>query len=182
MPRRRKPAFARPTPIQLPLFAETASLVRIRPALNEWRYYRMEIWPDLFGRALLVRQWGRIGTEGRRRLDPHPDSGAAIQCPCRHSAGQAPPRLPGSRRVKAPRRTPARVGKVAGKAATIPRASAGVPPKRAHVISKANARKSRAESPAPAPQTGMQLHTAAGNPQISDRRRARCLPARSRPG
>ena len=27
-----------------------------------------------FGGALLLRQWGRIGTEGRRRLDPHPDS------------------------------------------------------------------------------------------------------------
>lgn len=38
----------------------------------------MEIWPDLFGRALLLRQWGRIGTEGRRRLDPHPDPGAAL--------------------------------------------------------------------------------------------------------
>src|SRR3978361_2538664 len=78
MPKRRKHAPARPTPIQLPLFAETASLVRIRPTLNEWRYYRMEIWPDLFGRALLVRQWGRIGTEGRRRLDPYPDPGAPI--------------------------------------------------------------------------------------------------------
>jgi hypothetical protein len=65
MPRRRKPA---------PLFAETASLVRIRPALREWRYYRMEVWPDLFGRALLVRQRGRISTEGRRRLDPYPRS------------------------------------------------------------------------------------------------------------
>jgi hypothetical protein len=32
---------------------------------------------DLFGRALLVRQWGRLGTEGHRRLDPHPDPGAA---------------------------------------------------------------------------------------------------------
>ena len=52
--------------------------MRIRPALNEWRYYRMEVWPDLFGRALLVRQWGRIGTEGHRRLDPYPDSGAGI--------------------------------------------------------------------------------------------------------
>jgi WGR domain len=30
---------------------------------NEWRFYRLEIWSDLFGRALLVRQWGRIGTE-----------------------------------------------------------------------------------------------------------------------
>ena len=68
----------RPAPVQLPLFAETASLVRIRPERNEWRYYRMEVWPDLFGRALLARQWGRIGTEGRRRLDPHPDTGAAI--------------------------------------------------------------------------------------------------------
>ena len=38
----------------------------------------MDIWPDLFGRALLVRHWGRIGTQGRRRLDPHPDPGAAI--------------------------------------------------------------------------------------------------------
>ena len=38
----------------------------------------MEVWPDLFGRALLLRQWGRIGTEGHRRLDPHPDPGAAI--------------------------------------------------------------------------------------------------------
>ena len=45
---------------------------------NEWRYYRLAVWPDLFGRALLSRQWGRIGTEGRRRLDPHPDPGAAI--------------------------------------------------------------------------------------------------------
>ena len=38
----------------------------------------MEIWPDLFGHALLVRRWGRIGTEGRRRLEPYPDPGAAI--------------------------------------------------------------------------------------------------------
>jgi predicted DNA-binding WGR domain protein len=65
-------------PIQLPLFPETVVLARIRPDRNEWRFYRMEVWPDLFGRALLVRHWGRIGTEGRRRLDPHPDAGAAV--------------------------------------------------------------------------------------------------------
>ena len=64
--------------MQLPLFPEQASLARIRPEINEWRFYRMEVWPDLFGRALLMRQWGRIGTEGRRRLDPHPDPGAAV--------------------------------------------------------------------------------------------------------
>jgi predicted DNA-binding WGR domain protein len=78
MPKRRNTLPAPRAPIQLPLFAEAASLVRVRPEHNEWRYYRMEVWPDLFGRALLLRQWGRIGTEGRRRLDPHPDPGAAI--------------------------------------------------------------------------------------------------------
>ena len=50
-----------PVPVQLPLFAEAASLIRVRPERNEWRFYRMEVWPDLFGRALLLRQWGRIG-------------------------------------------------------------------------------------------------------------------------
>jgi predicted DNA-binding WGR domain protein len=68
----------RPAPIQLPLFAEEASLIRVRPELNEFRYYRLEVWPDLFGRALLARHWGRLGTQGRIRLDPHPDPGAAI--------------------------------------------------------------------------------------------------------
>ena len=48
------------------------------PASNEWRFYRMAVWPDLFGRALLARQWGRIGTQGRVRLDPHPDASAAV--------------------------------------------------------------------------------------------------------
>lgn len=78
MPKHRSHRPKRAAPIQLPLFAEEVSLIRVRPERNEWRYYRMEIWPDLFGSALLVRQWGRIGTEGRRRLDPHPDPGAAI--------------------------------------------------------------------------------------------------------
>jgi predicted DNA-binding WGR domain protein len=67
-----------PDPVQLPLFPETVALSRIRPDYNERRFYHMEIWPDLFGRAPLVRQWGRIGTQGRRRLDPHPDAGTAL--------------------------------------------------------------------------------------------------------
>lgn len=66
-----------PVPAQLLLFPEMASLVRVRPERNEWRYYRLAIWADLFGGALLVRHWGRIGTPGRVRLDPHPDAGAA---------------------------------------------------------------------------------------------------------
>ena len=78
MPKRRTQRPSRPAPVQLPLFAEAASLVRVRPEHNECRYYRLEIWSDLFGRALLMRQWGRIGAAGRRRLDPHPDPGAAL--------------------------------------------------------------------------------------------------------
>src|SRR5664279_5353162 len=62
MPKRCNRPPAPPPPVQLPLFAETASLVRIRP--DEWRFYHMAVWPDLFGRALLVRQWGRIGHRG----------------------------------------------------------------------------------------------------------------------
>jgi predicted DNA-binding WGR domain protein len=77
-PRRRKFGPECPAPIQLPLFAEFASLIHVRPEANEWRFYRMEVWPDLFGRALLVRHWGRLGTQGRQRLDPHPDPGAAM--------------------------------------------------------------------------------------------------------
>jgi predicted DNA-binding WGR domain protein len=65
-------------PIQLPLFPETAALTRIHPERNEWRYYRLAVWPDLFGRALLARHWGRIGTQGRIRLDAHRDVGAAL--------------------------------------------------------------------------------------------------------
>ena len=53
MPKPPKRHAARPVPIQLPLFADAAALIRIRPERNEWRFYRMEIWPDLFGRALL---------------------------------------------------------------------------------------------------------------------------------
>ncbi len=51
-------------PYQLPLFPDHARLTRIRP--------------DLFGRALLARYWGRIGTKGHLRLDPYPDPGAAL--------------------------------------------------------------------------------------------------------
>ncbi len=59
-------------PFQLPLFPDQAALTRIQPERNECRFYRLAVCPDLFGRALLARHWGRIGTRGRIRLDPHP--------------------------------------------------------------------------------------------------------------
>ena len=79
MPRRRKPALARPAPIQPPLFAEAAALIRILPERDGHRYYRLEVWPDLFGRDLLICRWGRIGTPGWHRL--HLDPSAAINAP-----------------------------------------------------------------------------------------------------
>ena len=67
-----------PDPLQLPLFPDRVALIRVRPDRDEARFCRLEVWPDLFGRALLVRHWGRIGTRGHHRRDPHPDPGAAI--------------------------------------------------------------------------------------------------------
>ena len=53
-------------------------LNRIRPEKNERRFYTLEVTADFFGCALLSRNWGRIGTPGRLRLDPHPNIAAAL--------------------------------------------------------------------------------------------------------
>jgi predicted DNA-binding WGR domain protein len=34
---------------------------------------------DLFGRVVLVRRWGRIGTPGRERTDPHVSKAGAAE-------------------------------------------------------------------------------------------------------
>lgn len=41
-------------------------LVRRDPRRNLARFYRLEVRLTLFEEWVLVRQWGRIGTEGRR--------------------------------------------------------------------------------------------------------------------
>ncbi|MGF1278001.1 WGR domain-containing protein [Acetobacter pasteurianus] len=63
--------------LQLALFPDAVSLVRIYPPRNTWRYYDLSIQPDLFGGAALIGRWGRIGTPGKIRLDLFPDAGAA---------------------------------------------------------------------------------------------------------
>lgn len=63
--------------MQLSLFPEASSLVRIDASVNMWRFYEMTIQPDLFGGAALMRRWGRLGTAGAFRLDLFPDAGAA---------------------------------------------------------------------------------------------------------
>lgn len=73
MTRKRRPAVS-----QIDLFPVSAHFRRIRPERNEWRFYALSIQPELFGGAVLVRQWGRIGTRGTQRLDHHPDEGAAV--------------------------------------------------------------------------------------------------------
>lgn len=52
-------------------------LVRIDPAANCFRFYRLAVWPDLFGGVSLARAWGRIGQPGKLRLDAHPDAESA---------------------------------------------------------------------------------------------------------
>jgi predicted DNA-binding WGR domain protein len=51
---------------------EAAELVKIVPAQRQGRFYRLEIWPDLFGGFSLAREYGRIGQPGRLQLDPFP--------------------------------------------------------------------------------------------------------------
>jgi len=64
--------------VQLALWPDTVHLIRVRPEKHEKRFYRMTLWPDLFGNAILIREWGRIGQPGQVRQDRHPDPGAAL--------------------------------------------------------------------------------------------------------
>jgi predicted DNA-binding WGR domain protein len=53
------------------------TLHKIEPAKNMARFYALEMEQDLFGRHVLVRRWGRIGTAGKIRLDEHTGEGEA---------------------------------------------------------------------------------------------------------
>lgn len=44
-------------------------LERREPAANMARFYVLSLEETLFGDAALVREWGRLGTRGRRQLD-----------------------------------------------------------------------------------------------------------------
>lgn len=55
------PAMQKPSPI--------LHLQRRDPSRNMARFYCLSLESSLFGGAVLVREWGRIGTLGRRRLD-----------------------------------------------------------------------------------------------------------------
>jgi predicted DNA-binding WGR domain protein len=46
-------------------------LRRVEPERNLSRFYALMIERDLFGRIVLVRHWGRIGSRGREQVEPY---------------------------------------------------------------------------------------------------------------
>jgi predicted DNA-binding WGR domain protein len=54
-------------------------LERRNASRNMARFYVLAIEPTLFGEMALVREWGRIGSWGRRRLDLHLTCAAAAE-------------------------------------------------------------------------------------------------------
>ena len=54
-------------------------LERREPCCNMARFYVLAIEPAFFGDTALVREWGRIGFPGRRRLDLHADMASAAE-------------------------------------------------------------------------------------------------------
>lgn len=54
-------------------------LDRSDPQQNMARFYVLAVEPTLFGDAALVREWGRWGSPGRRRLDLYGDLDEAAE-------------------------------------------------------------------------------------------------------
>ncbi|MFI0397378.1 WGR domain-containing protein [Paracoccus jiaweipingae] len=52
-------------------------LCRLDPARNMARWYAVEVTPDLFGGACLIRRWGRIGQHGQERREWFPSPALA---------------------------------------------------------------------------------------------------------
>lgn len=59
------------SPIQLDVFPTDVQMRRIDPARNMRHFYRLSVQRDLFGRASLVREWGRIGYRGQTLVKQH---------------------------------------------------------------------------------------------------------------
>ncbi len=58
---------------------ETLVLRRSDPERAIARYYSLLIERDLFNTITLVRQWGRIGTQGRELVEEHASLGDALK-------------------------------------------------------------------------------------------------------
>ena len=62
---------------QLDLFPEDIRIERIDTEANMYRFYRLRLLPDLFGGVSLLREWGRIGTQGRLKVELFANAGQA---------------------------------------------------------------------------------------------------------
>ncbi|MPR12613.1 WGR domain-containing protein [Microvirga tunisiensis] len=54
-------------------------LDRCDPTCNMARYYVLSIEPSLFGDATLIREWGRLGQSGRRRIELYENQSRAME-------------------------------------------------------------------------------------------------------
>jgi predicted DNA-binding WGR domain protein len=48
-------------------------------AANMARFYVLSIEESLFGDAALIREWGRIGTTGQRKIELYENQGTAVE-------------------------------------------------------------------------------------------------------
>ena len=62
---------------QLELFPQDIRIERVNTEANMYRFYRLRLMPDLFGGVSLLREWGRIGTQGRHQIELFEDAGRA---------------------------------------------------------------------------------------------------------
>ncbi len=58
-------------------------LRRIDPSRNMRRFYTLAIQPTLFGGASIIRNWGRIGTNGRLMVETFDSDGEATSASIR---------------------------------------------------------------------------------------------------
>jgi predicted DNA-binding WGR domain protein len=54
-------------------------LHRCDPGRNMARYYALSIEPSLFGDAALIREWGRLGRPGQRRVELYESQSCAVE-------------------------------------------------------------------------------------------------------
>jgi predicted DNA-binding WGR domain protein len=60
-------------------------LHRCDPSCNMARYYVLSLKPSLFGDATLIREWGRLGRPGQRRVELYENQSCAME-PSRHGS------------------------------------------------------------------------------------------------
>ena len=63
---------------QLDIFPDKVLLRREDRSKNMRRFYLMTVQRDLFGGASLIREWGRVGSPGKLRVEHHRDEGHAV--------------------------------------------------------------------------------------------------------